>query len=539
MHVPIFFCCLTTVVLSFLLSPQKMTQHKQESQAMFAKLHSMHPVHMPQLPQAVPMLRNLERDFKDQKRSIELHTFDMKIVSENDTGAGGQAVHFYTESADQATDPDIKFNSWQDCVETYPQFSSPSINVFGVENFVSANASISLPSTGTLNGQHRLEICMMLRGFLDKNLPLVQSKTTFFENGQPEEPKIQQGEVIVPDTLKNGSACVYQVPFSSATWVQYLSKLGSTLSRVHTERIRDLALGEDPATKEIMLKNMKSGVASTLRNLTAVQEIFICNEKYKKSKTLLVVHWTFRQAGAGELGKTTWQNLIVPRFEDAWKNNKDDLSQIQEFDFESLGVEGDYESPPRLQSPIEFGTEPGATWNPPVTASTETKTENQLISCAPPNEYIYPDISYDHVNDDSQSSYDITPTTVEDFDFAAVAFGTSQLHPEPMIAPYQQSWNPFENVYDPSLTDTHLTVQPSDHYSVYPTPTSVTDMDKFANFAMEYPRQADAGAQLAIKKEEGAEYKDVYHSCATCVLTPYCTCADSSAIKVSESQGHA
>jgi len=516
-----------------------MTKHKQAGQAQFAKLHSMHPVHMPRLPQGMPLLQNLEHDIKGQKRTIELHTFDMKIVSENDPRTAGHPVHFYTESSDHSAHDDVKFNSWQHCVEEYPQFGLSSINVLGVENFVAANASISLPSTGTLNGQHRLEICMMLRGFFDPKLPFVESKTTFFDNGKPEEPKIQQGEVIVSDTMKKGGACMYQVPFSSSTWVQYLSKLGSTLSRAHAERTRDLDAGEDPATKQLALMHMEQGVATTLRNLTAVQEIFVRDKKYKDSKTLVVVHWSFRQAAAGEFGRTIWQNMIVPRLEDGWDQGADSLSDIQSFDFGALGDDGCAESgaPPQLQSPIEFDTEPGAAWSATVTAANEYSTENQLITCAPPNEYIYPDAEYHHMADDSQSSYDITPTTVEEFDFASVDYGASQLHAEPMIAPFHHPWNPFENVYDPSLTDPTQTAHRPSHHPCYPTPPSVTDMDKFASFGLDYPMQAHAGAQLVVKEEQGMEYKSAGHGCLVCVSMPYCTCSAVHAIKHSDSQG--
>lgn len=463
---------------------------------------------------------------KDKDSSVEMQRFSLYVHSVTSQGhdTGHPPTHLYTDSDQDSHLADTKFETWDDCFQRYPYLANSSINLLGVKGFLSANASLSFPQ-GLVTAQQNLSVSMMLTGFFDKKKPLVQSKTTFFDNGKQEDAIYQEGDVQRRDGDKDGSPCVYHIPFCTREWVQYLTKLGGVLSKAGPT-VTQPGPGETAADRMQRQQNrelIRMGVSTNLRNFTAIQEIFIRSEKsYKEAEILLVVHWSFDLAQDGHAGKTTWSKLVLPKLDDILDRGEmleEDLDFTKLEDGGSLQLDID----PHLQSPIEFIEEAQSqsqtqlsdswcgfdtsqsqsqlsdSWCASTNPSQVFKLEDETLHSIVPggNQIIYED----HSMGNNLSQIDVshgTTTPIDDFDFTQVDFDAS--HSQPCFSQdvYQNSWDHFEDVFDPSL------VLPAAD-SVYPTPPTAPELERFPAFGLDCPPQAEAGAAYEIKEERESQ----------------------------------
>jgi len=464
---------------------------------------------------------------KEKDSSVEMQQFSLYVHSVTSQGddTGHPPTHLYTDSDPHSHLPDTKFETWDDCFQRYPNLANSSINLLGVKGFLSANASLSFPQ-GLVTAQQNLSVSMMLTGFFDKKKPLVQSKTTFFDNGKQEDAIYQEGDVQRRTGDTDGCPCVYHIPFCTKQWVQYLTKLGGALSKAGPAVAREPAPGETAAGHVQRQQNrevVRMGLCNTLRNFTAIQEIFIRSEKsYKEAEILLEVHWCFDLALDSHPGKTTWSKLALPKLDDILDRGE---MLEEELDFTKLEDGGSLQLDidPHLQSPIEFideaqsqsQTQLSDSWCNVDTSQSQSQLSDSWCTSANPsqvfkledetlhtivpggNQIIYEDHGLGNNLSQIDMSYGTT-TPIDDFDFTQVDFDASQGQACFSQDVYQNSWDHFEDVFDPSL------VLPAAD-TVYPTPPTAPELERFPAFALDCPPQAEAGAAFEVKKERESQ----------------------------------
>ena len=481
--------------MSYLLTPKDMTKINGKEQAALAKQRSVHPGPLPSHHYSADLLPQLTKSdikgTKNKKRPIgtlEMRNFEMSVVPETVPGSSSNPLHIYTQSSADSRQPDVKFRSFHQCVEVFPQFGMQQINLFGVEGLLAANVSFAFPGTGRLYGQYQLEILMMLQGAYAPGLPFVQSKTTFFDDMRPEEAIFQPGEVMVPEGATEGAPCLYQVPFCSGSWVQTLHRLGSALSKSKEDRPKENRF-DGHGGRNKAPGGVEQDVADTLRRLTAVQEIFVCDKKYKKSVTMLVIHWSFEKAAEGDAGRTTWSRIVAPKLEDEWarggfEKQFEAAMNINDYDFAPLANEGaaqvqpmsQHQTQPQLQSPIEFTPDPNSDWNITVTGDFSAAEQESPL---PTNNELYGhyDVNTYHPTvDELQLSYEL-PASIGDFDFGAVDVLAPSGSADQSMLHYDPQWAEYGQMLDPSLA-----LQVSDAHSVYPTPPTIADYNKSVSY---------------------------------------------------------
>jgi len=471
-----------------------------------------------------------KENVKGKGSNVEMRNFELYIhdVTAEGHDAGYPPLHFYTRSHQDSQQEDLKFEDWDVCFQHYPNLANPSINLLGVKGFLAANASLSFPQGLIITAQQSLSVSMMLSGTYDKRRPIVQSKTTFFDNGKQEDAIYQEGSIQIG---AGESQCVYHIPFCTQQWVHSLVRLGGSLSRAQTNVSHELEAGLTPTQHQQSRKMTKMGVANTLRNLTAIQEIFIRGRKsYKDAEILLVVHWTFDLAPDGQPGKTTWSKLVLPELNDVLNRGEMlgedlDFTKLEEADELPLDIDPQLQSPAIDASQSESQTESQSqtqlmepwyhvdasqsqsqsadSWCTSANASQVFKIEDEMLPPPPPmiigNQIIYEDHSLGgHLSQTDVSYGTITP--IDEFDFTTVDFDASKSQGCFSNDVLEQSWDHFEDVFDPSL----VMPVPEGH-PVYPTPPTALELERFPTFGLECPSQTEAGASYEIKVEQESQ----------------------------------
>ena len=227
---------------------------------------------------------------------------------------------------------------------------------------------------------------------------------------------------------------------------------------------------------------------------------------------------------------TTWSKLVCPELAYALKPG-DMLDELDELDFDNACQISTQDLDPQLQESAEghgqlqsqahsdlggdwcidvngeshhaeSQSRQPQSWCTPANGSQMFKIETGASeSTVPGNQMLYEEHDYASNNSNNVSQVSLsygTSTPVDDFDFTAMEFDPSQQSQACFSNDvYPQDWPQVENVWDPSLV-----VPVSGSHSVYPTPPTAMGFDKFPSFDIQCPTQAEAGASLAIKREQ-------------------------------------
>jgi transcriptional enhancer factor len=356
-----------------------------------------------------------------------------------------QRIHTYTQYVPRKLEADgLQLDDWQTISRDFPLLATMNAEGKLNCNVVVAKAYLAFP-THTFKAPDGNTIPGVELGisFLcsSRHIPAtpkneksqVRCHNTFYENGSiVGEP--QTSDIRFERSDREGCQGLMdtQIKFGSTYWAKTLGQLANRLL--------------NPA------KDSSQEVATHIRNITALQEIFALSERgYER---LLLIHWTFRQS-TDIIGRTSWRRLILPSSSTTQTPHHDDTfgqshhvkAERQDSVFDSYGQYMDIATSqshsqqplPALQSPFEYESASGsalssATWPTSVSESGAVGKHNSHLDFTADNSFDFNagniNISYDHNID------------FNNFDSSAFDFGTAtaDFAADPALEDYSHSW---------------------------------------------------------------------------------------------------
>lgn len=240
-------------------------------------------------------------------------SFQMLVQHKTHEHAPENILHYYTSSPNQSWQRDQNFSDLDHFRTSYPLlaavFSERPMDgkILAVESSLAVLPPSNLPKDCTLG------IRFLFEGRNYESVMGLRCLTTIYENGVCTPEDISQPattEVHVQESDDRRTA-EYQVPFRSGYWAKLLHGLGGDLDKADQLERKPLAATDTQANRDSTVRCLRQGVENTVRNLTALQEIYIPDEFGMEGRCVMTIHWTFKPAPPGQHGETVWRNVSV------------------------------------------------------------------------------------------------------------------------------------------------------------------------------------------------------------------------------------
>ena len=390
---------------------------------------------------AMPTL-SLSDPYTFQKVKANLDVFEpvdfQMFVQRKYIGAKGneevERLHNYTRSVPNPLGPDLQMHDWQTIDRDFPLLSAMNAQRPIDCNILVAEASLAFPTeTWKQKDGSPLPGVELGISFLccSRHLPStpkeapsqVMCNNSFYENGVCIKEHSVPTEVRFEPSYTSHGNVETQIKFGSTFWAKTLGRLAL--------RLLDTT------------KDQKDDVASSIRSITAVQEVFVRSE-YGQER-LLIIHWTFRQS-TSICGRASWRKLLLPpseltQYGGPVKPERSDsvFDGFTQYADASASQHQDQEqTQPTLQSPFEYESSSGsalssATW--PTSISDGSIVGQPIV----PNWSA--ENSFDFNSGNINLAYDPN-LNFDNFDSSAFNFDTStaDFAADPALQDYSQPW---------------------------------------------------------------------------------------------------
>ncbi|KAK3710686.1 hypothetical protein LTR37_010105 [Vermiconidia calcicola] len=215
---------------------------------------------------------------------------------------GTERLHTYTQSVATPLGPDLPMNDWQTVDRDFPLLSALYAQRRLDCNVLVAEASLAFP-TATFKGAD------------SSPLPGVELGISFLCSSRylPSTPKGTQSQVISNNSFYEGNVCVQEYSESTEVRFEPSDALG-TQGQVETQikfgsKFWARTLGRLGVKLLDTSKDSSEDIASSIKGLTAVQEIIVRTET--GPERILVIHWRFRHS-THPCGRASWRKLLLP-----------------------------------------------------------------------------------------------------------------------------------------------------------------------------------------------------------------------------------
>lgn len=343
-----------------------------------------------------------------------------------------ERLHTYTQSVPIPLAADLPMNDWQTVNRNFPLLATMCSKGPLDCNILVAEASLAFPLQtwkdkdgkplpGVELGISFLCNSHHLPPTLKEANSQVVCNNSFYENGLLAKEYSATSEIRLEQS-RPGAGVETQIKFGSTFWAKTLGRLATTLL--------------DP-TKD------KDGVASSLRSVNAIQEVFVLSDQ--APERILVIHWTFRHS-SNPCGRASWRKLFLPsghqsQYDMPVKPERADsmFDSFTQYTDPSDSQSMHSQTQPALQSPFEYDSSSGsalssATWPTSISEGSVIDQHQEHSALSAENTF---DFNAGNIN----LAYDPT-FNFDNFDSSAFTFDTAtgDFAADPALQDYSQDW---------------------------------------------------------------------------------------------------
>ena len=285
--------------------------------------------------------------------SLELDEFKMYMRTHKHADLPLETLHEYTLYDPDRGDcrrPNVHIYDMRELMHSYLELSEIQTSRLQGSKVLAIASSLSLHDPGKIcqqvvNNQLELAISFAFHGPAVRPSPHVVCRTKVYRYGIREDlvdalgksrcPGYDKVDVTTAKDLDGNIVNHYVVRnFRSTFWAETIWRLARDQQAANTLAARQLDINETMTSRQARVDDLQEAVTESIRGITAVQEFLASSSADgTDSQLVLAIHWSFSQARHGEVGSTSWRQIVLPGNESFSFAHQPQPSPIPAFDF--------------------------------------------------------------------------------------------------------------------------------------------------------------------------------------------------------------